>query len=58
MHAAAYYDKRCCFMKKEKMEYIEELLELGVFKIKNRQLYECSEKELFNALQENKAKTL
>ncbi|BAU28787.1 Fur-regulated basic protein A [Aneurinibacillus soli] len=38
--------------------YIEKLLQLGIFKINDHQLYECSEKEvkqaLFRALLRNK----
>lgn len=39
-------------------KYIEKLLQLGIFKINDHQLYECSEKEvkqaLFHALLKNK----
>ncbi|ERI09761.1 MULTISPECIES: Fur-regulated basic protein FbpA [Aneurinibacillus] len=46
-------------MKEEKIQtYIDRLLEMGIFKIGDRQLYECSEKEikreLFHALLQKK----
>jgi hypothetical protein len=31
-------------------KYIDKLLQLGIFKIGNRQLYECSEKEMKQVL--------
>jgi hypothetical protein len=38
-------------MKTGKLDkYIEKLLEMGIFKIKNRQLYECSESEIKRVL--------
>ncbi|WP_096466477.1 Fur-regulated basic protein FbpA [Aneurinibacillus soli] len=39
-------------------KYIEKLLQMGIFKINDHQLYECSEKEvkqaLFHALSRNR----
>ncbi|WP_082130065.1 Fur-regulated basic protein FbpA [Aneurinibacillus tyrosinisolvens] len=38
-------------VKRQKLDkYIEKLLEMGIFKIKGRQLYECSEKEIKHVL--------
>jgi predicted aldo/keto reductase-like oxidoreductase len=43
--------------KRKLNKYIDKLLEIGIFKIDGRQLYECSEEEvkqaLFNALSKN-----
>jgi hypothetical protein len=45
--------KEVIFMTNEKgkvNKYIDKLLQMGIFKINNRQLYECSEKEMKQVL--------